>query len=339
MKQMKRLGLLCLLLSLSLLLCACDGKKDDKGDTKDTTTESIDQSSTPDGTSTPAGTSSPEDTGTSDGTGTPDSPEASDDGSASDETPTPDENALVFILNDDGQSYSVKKPHPMLDEVVIPETYEGLPVTEIADRGFKESTLTSITLPASITRIGAHAFESCTALTEVIIHDGVREIGEGAFQFCASLTSLTIPDSVERIERYTFNGCTGILEVDDCVSYVGNWAFKVDQSHEAYNGNVVLREGTVGIADEAFQYHFSLESVLLPETVKYIGNCSFLACEMMNAIYYQGSAAAWTSIQIGEKAFAGAAAYTVYFYSETAPTDTGYFWHYNDSGMPTPWHQ
>src|SRR5690606_15484699 len=50
--------------------------------------------------------------------------------------------------------------------VVIPDTLEGLPVTRIASQAFKnKNSLTSITIPDSVTRIGYQAFYGCSSLT------------------------------------------------------------------------------------------------------------------------------------------------------------------------------
>src|SRR5688572_30005781 len=53
--------------------------------------------------------------------------------------------------------------------VAIPDTINGLPVTSIGDYAFTQRTsLTSVTIPDSVTTIGESAFESCS-LTSVTI--------------------------------------------------------------------------------------------------------------------------------------------------------------------------
>ncbi|MDR0637614.1 MAG: leucine-rich repeat domain-containing protein [Spirochaetaceae bacterium] len=93
--------------------------------------------------------------------------------------------------------------------VIIPATIGGKPVVEIASIGFfgSQARLTSITIPASVTRIGEAAFQDCDSLTSITIPSGVTSIGKYAFFDCNSLTSITIPSSVTSIGNSAFYGC------------------------------------------------------------------------------------------------------------------------------------
>lgn len=119
--------------------------------------------------------------------------------------------------------------------------------------------LTSITIPASVTKIGSSAFNGCTSLTSIVVSEGnttydsrnncnaiietesnclisgckntvipdsVTEIGSSAFSG-TGLTSITIPNSVTKIGEYAFYGCTGLTSVNipDSVTEIGKCAF------------------------------------------------------------------------------------------------------------------
>jgi hypothetical protein len=58
--------------------------------------------------------------------------------------------------------------------------------------------LTSITIPNSVTSIGANAFTACYGLTFVTIPNSVTSIGEMAFCTCSSLTSITYEGTQEQ---------------------------------------------------------------------------------------------------------------------------------------------
>ena len=75
------------------------------------------------------------------------------------------------------------------------------------------TSLTEVTIPGSVTKIGNYAFCGCTGLTEVIIPEGVTEIGYDAFQGCSSLSSITVPESVTSIVSGVFAGCSSLVSV------------------------------------------------------------------------------------------------------------------------------
>ena len=67
-------------------------------------------------------------------------------------------------------------------------------IASIGDRAFGGcESLTSITIPGSVTSIGERAFGGCKSLTSITIPDSVTSIGDRAFDGCESLTSITIP--------------------------------------------------------------------------------------------------------------------------------------------------
>ena len=71
------------------------------------------------------------------------------------------ESDLTFTLNSDGQSYSVTDSDYPIGEVIIPSTYNNLPVTKIGDLAFhKCKDLTSITIPAILIFIGVSPFRN-----------------------------------------------------------------------------------------------------------------------------------------------------------------------------------
>lgn len=75
---------------------------------------------------------------------------------AADTTETSD---LTFLLNEDGQSYKVRILDKTQTDIIIPSSYNGLPVTAIDDSGFTGCTaLETIVIPSSVNYIGNNAF-------------------------------------------------------------------------------------------------------------------------------------------------------------------------------------
>ena len=87
--------------------------------------------------------------------------------------------------------------------------------------------LTSITIPASVTKIGNNVFEGCSNLTSITIPYGVTVLYSYTFQFCTSLNAVTIPASVRDIHNCAFQGCTGLTSVTipDGVTSIGSGTF------------------------------------------------------------------------------------------------------------------
>lgn len=94
------------------------------------------------------------------------------------------------------------------------------PLTVIGNNAFKYETnttpsnwMTTISLPKSVTTIGAYAFSQCYSLTNITIPDSVISVGEYAFQSCNAVTNVTIGASVQTIASSAFYNCYEIKEV------------------------------------------------------------------------------------------------------------------------------
>ena len=87
-------------------------------------------------------------------------------------------------------------------------------VTKIEENAFKDSILTSITIPDSVETIKRGAFYGCEKLTSITIPDGVTRIDNDTFSGCRDLKSITIPNSVTSIGESAFDGCLFIEEIN-----------------------------------------------------------------------------------------------------------------------------
>lgn len=167
--------------------------------------------------------------------------------------------------------------------ITIPRTLGGYPVTSIEDRAFSYcSSLTSITIPNNVIRIGNSAFYSCDNLTSVTIGNSVTTIGDYAFRYCNSLTSITIPDSVTNIGDEAFRYCDSLKSVTilDSITSIGNYAFC-----DCYSLiDVNIGNNVTSIGDYAFSYCYSLTSITIPDSVTSIGDYAFRLCDSLESV-------------------------------------------------------
>ena len=226
--------------------------------------------------------------------------------------------------------YRVSKNTSFSGSIIIPDVYNFEPVIAIgSDAFFNCYSLTSITIPNSVTSIGGSAFYGCSSLTSITIPNSVKSIGSSAFRGCSSLPSLTIPDSVTSIGNSPFYGCSFLTSIfvdannamydsrNDCngiiktstntliagcstttipnsVTSIGNYAFQGCSSLTS----ITIPDSVTSIGESAFRDCSSLISLTIPDSVTSIANYAFSGCTHLASITIPDSVTS-----IGESAF------------------------------------
>ena len=145
-----------------------------------------------------------------------------------------------------------------------------------------------VTVPDNVTAIGGHAFEDCTALTEVHLPEGILSMGSFAFAGCTSLTKVILPSGLTTISNWCFNNCASLTEINipDAVTSIESGAFRYCSALKS----LTLPQGLQNLGSNAFLYCDQLSEVYIPDTLQtagiYISNVAKLRCS-------QGSAAAY----------------------------------------------
>ena len=148
---------------------------------------------------------------------------------------------------------------------------------------------------------------------EFSIPYGVTTIGSSAFynMYNNGIEKITIPDTVTTIEGGAFAYCTGLKSLE-------------------------IPNGVTELNLSMFEFT-NLDFVVIPQTVTNI-NGSYNTLDDPFDVYYSGTSSNWDKITIDNSSSYNnnLTNSTRYYYSETAPTTEGNFWHYVD-GVPTVW--
>ena len=206
----------------------------------------------------------------------------------------------------------------------IPETvtYQGTTynVTYIGFGAFMNcSSLTSVTIPNSVTSIGGDyfyddgAFQNCSSLTSITIPNSVTSIGDKTFFGCSSLITITIPNSVTYIGRAVFYGCSSLTSVSlgtGITSLMSYNAYGKSPSYGFFHDcssltSITIPNSVSYIGDYTFQGCSSLTSITIPNSVTSIYSAAFENCSSLTSITIPNSVTS-----IGNDAFDSCSALT-----------------------------
>lgn len=157
--------------------------------------------------------------------------------------------------------------------VKIPETYNGKNIIGVS--GFSDTKIESIIIPSTVEYIDFDAFQRCYELSEVVFSEGLKTIKSSAFARCYALVDITLPNSLEVIEESAFYETGYYRDNNNFVNgamYIGNHLIKVLKS---YSGEFVVKDGTVTISSGALMDCLDITSIVIPDSVKYVGESAF----------------------------------------------------------------
>ena len=231
------------------------------------------------------------------------------------------------------------------------EEYTVLPGTySIAEYAFFAPTtdvfpMKKLTFPDSVGIIGQYAFSGCYALEDITLSQNVTYIGVNAFRG-EKLKPFELPQTLEYIGTGNFNK-EGFYSsrLPDKLTVIEDSSF----AGSAFEGLLVLPENLERLETWAFR-SCEIDEVIVPKGIEsfdigafgydvYFEDSSGFITQYPN-YYYCGTEADWENVDIyrNESEYMPGIHGTIklYFYSETAPTGEGRYWHYVD-GKPAIW--
>ena len=214
------------------------------------------------------------------------------------------------ILSEGNRTVEIVQAVLLSGDIEIPRKviYESktYTVTSIGKDAFSTcGSLTSVTIPNSVTFIGDNAF-SCSRLENINVDsenvnyssiDGILYNKEATnlIRCPKAKTSATIPNSVTTISEKAFSGCDlTSVTIPNSVISIGDNAFQRCSNLTS----VTIPNSVTSIGAGAFYYCGSLTSVTIPNTVTSIGKEAFYHCESLISVTIPNSVTS-----IGDNAF------------------------------------
>ena len=159
---------------------------------------------------------------------------------------------------------------------------ERRPATGTSLNAYIPNTLKEVTVNGGA--ITHEAFSMQDTIEKVILGNGVKSIGSRAFEDCSNLQEVIIPDSVIDIGSQAFKNTpfydTLLANAEDGFIYIN----KVLYEYHGSETDVVIKDGTVSVSDNAFAENTKVENITCPESLRYIG-CQVPRNEAWGAFY------------------------------------------------------
>lgn len=214
-----------------------------------------------------------------------------------------DDYTAQFILVKDDPNHPVPDPPPKTvtitkytgteSTVILPSTIGSWPVTKIGEDALKDhTTITSVTIPASVTEIGSNAFADCTNLTSVTYGGDWSNLtiqsGNPAVQDAANAPlfdfEFTPDNTAVIVTNYKYKGTAADVTIPS--RYKGKPVTMIDHAafHNSAVTSVTIPDSVTSIHDSAFAYCSSLTNISIPNSVTAIGSFAFEGCTKLESI-------------------------------------------------------
>lgn len=187
--------------------------------------------------------------------------------------------------------------------IVIPDSIDNMPVTEIADEAFKESSITDIEIGKNIKTIGGKAFSECKELKYVIWNSNSDKISDYCFSNCSALAQfdfsnikelglcsfsesglqkIKLPQSIENVSVGSFAGCEQLKDVVwDCSCD----KIPVDCFAECFALTQFDFSRIKDIQGSAF-FNSGLNEIYLPQIIENVSDSAFAYCSQLKKVVW-----------------------------------------------------
>jgi len=189
-----------------------------------------------------------------------------------------------YVKNESGSIIGViiKKYHNTYEKVVeIPTKLQNYTVIAIGMDAFKNNPyIERIIVPNTVTTLEEYAFANVPNLKEVVLHSTITSYGANLFAGNSKLETITLFSHFNQELKYLFeDNIDNIPSTLKTIKYVYSgglidatmWKNRI-ANHEI---TLILDESFTSIPDETFKDATYLTSIVLPNTIIYIGEAAF----------------------------------------------------------------
>lgn len=197
----------------------------------------------------------------------------------------------------------------------IPNTIEW-----IGERAFCGCTkIREIQLPEKVNQILEGTFDGCHTLTRISALGKIECIGKYAFYGCCNLQKVLFK-GCSCVKAFAFYGCSALenfsffnqkhIQIEEYAMEHTRWYHKQTTSKKIIylsstlidgrnvSGKIIIPEGILYIAPNAFYCNDTISSIELPESIFSIGEGAFFGCKNLKQVIFKGAVS-----KIGDKAF------------------------------------
>ena len=188
----------------------------------------------------------------------------------------------TYTVDDDGNA-TITGYSGNVSALSIPETIDGHTVVAIGDKAFEKNTaLTAVVVPDSVTSIGWYAFYR-TGLTSIKLPENLEFLDSGAFSDCRGLTTIYIPKAMTKVGAHgPFSGCSNLqfVEFEQGITRIPDYIFR------NCDGKIrtVLPDSVTEVGWSAFG-ESGLASIKLSDNIVFLDSLAFYKCTELTSIF------------------------------------------------------